>query len=302
MLNHALINLSKADFKLDYDHNKPSGERLKLQSKVGKINIQSIELSDINIRAKDSLQGVDFNVTINSIARNNITLNGISAHVPLSHLWPLATAEPGRLTINKATLGMPVTNINATYRILGNNAEIKVLGADFANGRITLKPGKKSHAYILQADKLALDKLASFSRVKGLSMQGRINGRLPLHYNNDKGITIDDGRISGGKGGYIHYKPETYPAALQGNNMGMATTRKALRQLNLSQLELKLNGPVQSDLEANLTVKGKNPDFSDRPVHLNLNLSGAIMSAVQQGLNISFGRPNLDVIRQRIEK
>ena len=300
--DHKRVSVSKAEFGLGYKHDKSAGERLNLHTQADTVTVKDIAMADLQLCAKDSSQGLDISATINRIDRGNMALNGISVRTRLSQLWPPATADIGRLTINKAALGVPITNIDSTYRISGSGPELASLEADFADGRIALKPGKDNTSYTLAADHLALGKLAEFGNVNGLVMKGSVSGRLPLRYTAEKGIIIDNGRIIGGKGGYIHYEPETYPAALQGNSTGMATTRKALRRLNLSQLELKLNGPVQGDLEARLSVKGKNPDFSDRPVHLTLNLSGAIMSAVQQGLNIGLGRPKLNAIKHKIEQ
>ena len=301
-LKHDAADIDDGHVTLTYARDAQTGKHIALNAQARKFVINKTAIHGLNLNANDTAQGTEINAKINRIEHANAKLDNLTTQLVLSRIYPLATYKTAGFTINKATLGVPFADINGSYRIQDSIPEFVELKARFADGRITLTPDEHSDSYFLSADKLNLSKLAQYSQVSGLSMKGAVGGKLPMRYDADKGIIIDKGRVSGGEDGFIHYEPDSYPSALRGDSMSMATTRKALRRLELNSLALKLNGPVRGDLDAELAIKGRNPDFSDRPVHLNLNLSGAIMSAVQQGLNIRFGMPRLKDIKQKMEQ
>ncbi len=67
----------------------------------------------------------------------------------------------------------------------------------------------------------------------------------------------------------------------------MKTVREALSHFKFTQLELSIDGPLEGSLKTTLKAKGTNPSFGDRAIELNINLEGALGSALSQVLNPS---------------
>jgi len=87
--------------------------------------------------------------------------------------------------------------------------------------------------------------------------------------------------------GEFRYAPVSFPTALQGDDQRMKTVREALSHFKFTQLELSIDGPLEGSLKTTLKAKGTNPRFDDRPIELNINLEGALGSALSQVLNPS---------------
>lgn len=175
------------------------------------------------------------------------------------------------------------------------------LRSAFSGGNISVAPfifntDKKAGNPVMELKKVSIDQLVE--KDASMAVQGKMSGRLPLRVKGSD-IFIDNGVLQSDGSGTIRYQPEKMPAALQGDDPRMETVRLALSNYQYDSLSIGLNGAVNGNLKTTFAAKGKSPAFPNRPVNLNLNLEGALTSALQQAL-----QPGIltDTIKQEITK
>jgi hypothetical protein len=192
----------------------------------------------------------------------------------------------------KITATMPA-NPNGRVPALAIKADGKKAGSKLNGNAVISTGGKKigtlDLAYdltkpdmaVLTVQTLNLALLDELTGWNGLAATGALQGKLPLRRTKENGWRVTSGRLSGAEGGTLSYLPEIYPGFLAGDDQRMASVREILKQLNITSLEVNASGDVMDEMKLQLKVKGKNPEFSPRPVHLNLQVEGAVFPLVQ---------------------
>ncbi len=167
-----------------------------------------------------------------------------------------------------------------------NEISVDEINTALAGGNLRVKaftwygPAKRN-AVVLQVGKMKLSNLIQDS--ESITATGSISGVIPLSYLGSD-IVIENGIIRSDQPASFKYAPKSLPAALQGNDSRMETVRQALSDYHYDTLEFTMNGPLNGDLKTTLKAKGSSPVFDNRPVNLNLNLEGALASALRQAL------------------
>lgn len=166
----------------------------------------------------------------------------------------------------------------------------KKVDFDLGGGNLIFHPfsrtkegAQKSEITLRDVD---MEKLIKIAEVDGLKGNGKIEGVFPVELG-PKGFVVKGGVIKNSGDGEFRYAPASFPAALQGDDQRMKTVREALGHFKFNQLELSIDGPLEGSLKTTLKAKGTSPSFDDRPIELNINLEGALGSALSQVLNPS---------------
>ncbi|MBP9868125.1 MAG: YdbH domain-containing protein [Alphaproteobacteria bacterium] len=161
---------------------------------------------------------------------------------------------------------------------------------DLGGGSLSLHPFSQTKGSIRKSQitlrDVDMEKLIKIAEVDGLEGNGKIEGVLPVELG-PQGFIVKGGLIKNSGDGEFRYAPVSFPTALQGDDQRMKTVREALSHFKFTQLELSIDGPLEGSLKTTLKAKGTNPRFDDRPIELNINLEGALGSALSQVLNPS---------------
>lgn len=97
----------------------------------------------------------------------------------------------------------------------------------------------------------------------------------------------------------VAYTPGTPPNALSGGGESVGLVMEALQDFRYNALHVTVDGRASGELTVTLHIAGYNPAFYDGyPVEFNLSVSGALVQAVQAGMQ---GYDVPDRIRQRMK-
>lgn len=121
--------------------------------------------------------------------------------------------------------------------------------------------------------------LVSNGKVQGT---GRISGKIPVLYYPDGRVGLQQGEADSLGGGTLTASPEALPA---GGNAQVDMVRQALQNFQYDSLKILVSSTAGGKSEIRLKLQGKNPEvFGDRPVNLNVSLSGDLMPLLQQSI------------------
>lgn len=216
---------------------------------------------------------------------------GLSGVIPFSNITPASwRIDPaGEISLTQVGKGNILRDGKVT---LSGNSEEGLLWkkADFSSsgGSVIFRPfdeknvsSQKSELVLRDID---MEKLAAIAEIDGLKAIGKIEGNLPME-RGAQGVVVRGGVVRSIGPGEFSYAPSSFPSALQGEDSRMKTVREALRHFQFDQLEFSIDGPLNGNLKTALKARGTNPDFGDRPIELNINLEGALGSALSQAIN-----------------
>lgn len=221
-------------------------------------------------------------------------LEGVNGPIHLRSLTPPATEGWQTLGIGLFNPGLPLTNGVARFRLTEDGRlAVNRLTWDWAQGTLRAFPFEVAWQHpqgrfeVLARD-LALPEILALTPFEGLSATGRLDGQLPVVLSGDS-LRVADGRLSTTAAGRIHYAGGGDPAALRRSltTFDLDTLRAVFSDFHYDQLSLGLDGEVGGEMLAKIRVSGANPGFQGgHPVRLNLNLSGKLVSILQQSLRV----------------
>ncbi len=173
-------------------------------------------------------------------------------------------------------------------------ATIRILNAASDVGRAVITTNwKQSDKATLDVSNLSLRTLPTLTGWQGLQADGRLSGQFKLT-RASHGWIINSGRLKGGQGGFIAYTPDIYPGFLASADPRLEAVREILKHLNISDIDVTASGDLSDDMRLGIALKGLNPDYSPRPVHLNLNFEGTAWPLVQSLLRPLSLLPNIN--------
>lgn len=239
-----------------------------------------------------------------ALSGDTISLEGVNTVLTATSLRPLVMPPGQLLAIGALQAGIPLQNGQIGFGI-DRSGVLSIDRADFtwAGGVVRAEPGRFAlaearRAVVLHAERLDLAQVLALAPVDGLQATGTLTGQLPVAFESGA-FRLDQGTLAASGPGIIRYDPANPPAFLKSNGNAALLTQ-ALANFHYTELSLTLDGAVGADMKASLHVKGKNPEFYDGyPVNLNLNISGALMSILRQGVG-AYQLP--DQVRERLEQ
>ena len=169
----------------------------------------------------------------------------------------------------------------------GDLLSVQGLGFGLAGGSLAVEPFQArltdqevTLAVTLQG--VDLDRLSQQFPAEGLSITGRIDGRIPLRLMGDT-ITVDNGVLESTEAGVIRYVA-TVPVG-PAEEGGVALLITAVENFQYEALRATLDGRTGEDLDVAIRLTGANPELYDGfPIALNVNLSGALDQILLSGL------------------
>ncbi len=147
----------------------------------------------------------------------------------------------------------------------------------------TYRPGEPLELN-LEAQGLTVAELLEQVQVGGLGGTGALSGELPVRIENGE-VIVEDGELQTQGPGWLHYRPEEPPAALQAGGQGVDLMLQALENFRYETLRITLDGRTDGEMDVGLHLSGANPELYDGyPVEFNLDLEGNLGALLRAGL------------------
>jgi hypothetical protein len=212
-----------------------------------------------------------------------IALGGLSGKLIFSSAGPLLTEGKQSLGFESLILGgLPLEDGQFVFELGANNLlHIHTMRGAYAGGTLALSPvslseSQRPEEIAITAKGLDLEELVRAANMADLSARGAVDGFLRVTLAPDNPV-IKKGEIKNAGPGFIAYTPDQYPAPLAGPDERLRVVREAVTGLEYDVLALTFSGPFFGEMTAQLRAEGQNRAvFGERPIHINLNLTGAL--------------------------
>ena len=209
--------------------------------------------------------------------------------IALDQLAPPSTPPGQQLAIGLVDIGLPLTDGLLTFDLEPGQLVVEQLRWQFAEGRIRAAPftiGSEGMQFstTLTAERLQLDEIFALAQLDGLTGEGTMHGTLPITVAGSEAI-VEGGELVSDRPGWVRYRPDQAPAALQAGGENVNLLLQALENFRYEELRLTIDGRTDGEMDVGLHIKGANPDLYDGyPIEFNLNLEGALADVLRAGL------------------
>lgn len=263
----------------------PFEELTGMEIKAGTANIEGRYFLDLKQKTPELEGPLTFAISDISLKTPGLAIYNAGGNINLDTIYPPKTGKPQRIGIDEIRTGTSIYNASAEFELLPQGIiNISHTHAEFAGGILSLEPltiDSKSgipSSFTIIAEKINIRRLVEMAKLqKDLEVKGDLHGKLGIDMSSGEPV-IKEGFLSSGKsGGWIYYKPDSYPGFLEGTNERLEIVRKTVSHFEYDEMSLSFSGPVYGELKARLKAKGKNQIFfGDRPVHLDIKMDGEI--------------------------
>jgi hypothetical protein len=214
----------------------------------------------------------------------------LQASLDTSAALPVNT-PPLTLTIADIDVGLPLSNINVTFRIdrdaqtlFIDNFSGELLGGTLSVAAVSYDFTRERNAINLRFTGLRLDRMLALAEYDGVEANGAVSGLLPLTVT-ASGVEVAAGTLfAEAPGGTIHYVGDATAGA---GNLGLDLMNQALGNYQFESLESTIDYTPDGELLLAMKMQGHNPDMNDgQRINLNLNLSDnipALLRSLQAG-------------------
>jgi hypothetical protein len=213
-------------------------------------------------------------------------VNGV---IVLDRLAPPSTPYGQQLAVGLVNIGLPLTNGLLTFDLEPGQLLVEQLRWQFAEGRIRAAPftiGSEGMRFstTLTAERLQLNEIFALAQLDGLTGEGTMHGTVPITVAGSE-ATVRGGELVSDRPGWVRYRPEQAPAALQAGGQNVNLLLQALENFRYEDLRLTIDGRTDGEMDVGLHIRGANPDlYGGHPIEFNLNLEGALADVVRAGL------------------
>ncbi len=251
---------------------------------------------------------LDLDMRDGTLRHGGIRYSGIGLRQQVQLLPQLASA-PGTLSV--ATIQGPflLEQLVATLRLQApdrtggtpalvvQDATVRVFDGLLTGENCRYVPGGSGETCTLSVRNLDLAAILALHQVKGLSVSGRVDGRLPVRFAKT-GLSVSGGELhSTGTGGVIRYQPPN--EALKQSAYSEYTLR-VLEDYHYHSLAATLDYQPDGTLVAGLRLQGRNPQMeTQRPVHLNLRAEQNVLSLLR---SLQYSQGLTSELQQKVQE
>ena len=235
---------------------------------------------------------------------------GVSTQVEFSSIFPLVSSGVQRLTVDSFNPGVDLIDGVIEYEFISGGVEILSAKWPLANGFISLDPtvwtfDAPENRVVLRIDGVSAGAFIGEAGGGSLTVTGDVVGTIPVVIAGVD-VRIDEGRLGVKDGGVIQYRskeltsvvdliPEKY-VTLQdyqqfkefrdsedpSENAGKDLAFTALRNFEYKSLAVKLDGPLDGEIEVNLRFIGRNPKIlAGTEFDFNVTIIGELVNLVR---------------------
>ncbi len=272
---------------------KPYLEKLKLPLQI---NEGTIDLdADLSIKDLDLDKNSTVTITAHKVSGqynefefNNLNFNNLTfTNYPL---WEIKKPTPVSIQSIDTNTGISVEKIQLrlgmnkkteeTSKLLMEAVKADIFGGQISSEHIVIEDSKPQ-PFILDLTAVDLSLLLGLSG-KSITGTGKISGKLPINFEDQK-LSVKNGFLQAlAPGGEIHYTPTTEALETVKQDQNTSSALKALEEFYYDQMEIKLQYDQKGILLANISLQGKNPKiFNGRKIQFNINVEENILSLLK---------------------
>lgn len=215
------------------------------------------------------------------------TLTGVNGAVTVTGFAPLATAPSQQLKVGLLEAGVPLTNGVLTFTLTPKGVlEVAPTRWQWAGGSVGTEAASidldriEAGGLTLTMSDVELNQLLGMIMKEGLSATGRLQGRLPVRYQEGAWI-IENGLLETPEEGVIRYKPDTGSPLQTDANPQVTMLLHALENFHYTRLRLTIMSRPDGIMKLVMAISGNNPDrFGGKPINLNINLEGKLIDMI----------------------
>lgn len=222
--------------------------------------------------------------------------DGVNGDIEFSSMFPLITKGIQTVNISSFDPGIPLPA--GRFQFEAVEGGIKVIEAAWpvphsdplapeGPGRLYLSPalwrfGPVANDVVLNIENLSLGRLVEGFGKDKVFATGQVNGTIPIRAD---GVTIQvrGGRVAVPSGGVIRISTRETDELAASDNQAASYAFQSLQDFNYDHLELRLDGPLDGDMNLITEFSGKNPDV----------LGGAVFK-----FNVDIGGPLAEIMRE----
>ena len=215
-------------------------------------------------------------------------IRSIGGRIRADSLLPFSLPDGQLLALGGADFGLTLEEGALAFGLSdGDLLSVQGLGFGLAGGSLAVEPfqARLADQEVMLAVTLQgvdLNRLSQQFPAEGLSITGRIDGRIPLRLMGDT-ITVDNGVLESTEAGVIRYVAAVPVGPPEEGGVALLIT--AVENFQYEALRATLDGRTGEDLDVAIRLTGANPELYDGfPIALNVNLSGALDQILLSGL------------------
>ena len=236
--------------------------------------------------------------------------SGVNTEIEFTSVFPLVSSGVQRLTMDSFNPGVNLVDGVIEYELVEDGVNFISAKWPLANGFITIDPtiwtfNAPENRVVLRIEDVSVGAFLGDSGSGGLTVSGDVVGEIPVVVSGVD-VSIDSGRLSVENGGLIQYRtqeltsvvdliPEKY-VTLQdfqqfqefrknedlGENVGKDLAFTALRNFEYKLLSVKLDGPLDGEIEVDARFIGSNPKIlAGTEFDFNVNIVGELVNLVR---------------------
>lgn len=229
------------------------------------------------------------NLTFNGPVRQVTQTGGLEGDLVFSQIRPLKTDGVQQATVRLVDLdALQLENGIVQYEFPGDNT-IRVLSAiwpwfsgelEIADAIIPLDREKVTVP--LQIRNINLAELLDYFDVDGLSGSGRLEGSLPIVFEDGK-ARIENGRLAAIGTGTLKYESDSLDAAAKAAGAAGRIAFEALADYRFEELVLTINGDLTGDVDFTLKMNGRtDSEIASRGLVYNINIKAPLFGLIEQ--------------------
>ncbi|TAN52371.1 MAG: hypothetical protein EPN26_08025 [Rhodospirillales bacterium] len=233
-----------------------------------------------------------------SVGTHGLSFDGMGVRVrnlmgtlTLDRVWPPRTPAHQNFSVGMLTAGVPLGSGSFSFALEDDGAvSIKRATLNLADGKLRLDPTRinpdMTGRLDFQAKDVELGRLAPLMGIEGIALDGVVDGTIPVILDKS-GFKVAEASLTARKAGFVRYRPQKLPPALQAGGEGVSLMLAALKDFRFDDLALALDGESGGETTVQFHIKGRNPGLHDGiPFELNFRLTGPLDRLAQQAWGI----------------
>lgn len=245
-----------------------------------------------------NLQKANFNLTIDdtSALYNDYLANQFRAQLSGQYDSGQLNVEPTTFNLNELRAGAVVNNINGKIKVVNNSAQAFDISGNVFDGvfeldKYTLLKSQQT-ANVTFKD-IDASKLITLDDKSGITLMGRLKGRLPLHFS-DSGVEVTNGNLlNQGEGKLIISNNTAFDAVMQ-QQQELQPVLSLLKNLDIQKLNSTVALNSDGWLNLGVNLQGFN-EPQQQQVNFNYNHEENVFTLLR-ALRLS------DEITQKVEQ
>ncbi|SIT00579.1 Dicarboxylate transport [Neptunomonas antarctica] len=225
-----------------------------------------------------------------SFAQDSIAVSGVFINSS-THLRGDRIEEQGSVKIDKIIAGTDITNLRTEFRLNKLGTDNSIANISHLSGNILGGTWQAAPFYTnlnplnlntdITLNELSLDELLKLEQQPGLSGEGRLEGNLPLRYDN-AGFHVKNGKINARGPGIIRYQPDEGVQALRDSYIGLGIALDALSNFHYRHLTIQANYAPDGTLLLENNIEGTNPDWNNgQAVNFSVNIEENLLKLLK---------------------